>query len=49
MDAIHIATALKAGATEFQTYDERLQKRAKVLGLVVSEPSALQQQLDLPE
>lgn len=48
MDAIHLATARRSGATEFQTYDEQLRGRIAAVGLTVSEPTALQQRLDLP-
>lgn len=48
MDAIHLATAVRSRAAEVQTYDEQLRGRATTLGLLASEPTALQQRLDLP-
>lgn len=48
VDAIHLATAKRAGAAEVQTYDDQLRSRAQMLGFVATEPTVIQQRLDLP-
>lgn len=46
-DAIHLATARRLGAVEFHTYDPKLLKHARLFGLSVVEPYALQSRLPL--
>ena len=38
MDAIHLATAMLYGATEFDTYDNGLTKYAPAVGMPIREP-----------
>ena len=41
-DAIHLATAIYAGAAEFHTYDHRLNKYSALIGFPVCEPNSPQ-------
>lgn len=45
MDAIHLATARRIGASEFQTYNDRLLKLPPIVGLPITEPTILQPRL----
>jgi predicted nucleic acid-binding protein len=44
-DAMHLATAVRMDAREIQTYDEKLEKYATVVGLPIRKPVTAQAQL----
>ena len=48
LDAIHLATARRLGATEFYTYDGGLKKYESAIGIMINEPIAATPMLQFP-